>query len=46
MRAPDDRERALALTDQILAAAEQIGMTKLAGEALALTVRLQGILRA
>lgn len=43
--ADGDRERALALTSQALAA-EHIGMTKLAGEALALKVRLQSILRA
>jgi hypothetical protein len=43
---PDDQERALALLNQTMQAAEEIGMTLLARQALALKVRLQGILRA
>jgi hypothetical protein len=44
--APGDREKALGLVNQALSAAEEIGMTRLAGEALALKVRVQGILKA
>jgi hypothetical protein len=44
--APGDRERALELVDAALAEAEAMGMTWLAGRALALKVRLQGILQA
>jgi tetratricopeptide (TPR) repeat protein len=43
---PGDRERALALVGEALSAAEQMGMVRLAGLALALKVRLQGILKA
>jgi hypothetical protein len=43
---PGDRERSLALLDQALSAAEEIGMTRLSEQALALKVRLQGILMA
>jgi hypothetical protein len=41
-----DLERALALNDQALDAAEEMGMTWLAGKALALKARLQGMLGA
>lgn len=41
-----DQERALELVDQALAAAEEMGMVKLAEEALALKVQVQGILKA
>ena len=44
--APGDREQALELVNQALAAAESIGMTRLAQQALALKVRAQGILKA
>lgn len=43
---PGDQERALELVDQALAAAEEMGMVKLAEEALALKVQVQGILKA
>jgi tetratricopeptide (TPR) repeat protein len=41
-----DRERALELVDQTLETAEELGMTRLAEQALALKVEVQGILRA
>jgi tetratricopeptide (TPR) repeat protein len=41
-----DRERALALLDEALAAATDIGMVRLEQQALALKVQLQGILNA
>jgi tetratricopeptide (TPR) repeat protein len=44
--ARDDRELALGLVDEALAEAESMGMTWLAGRALALKVRLQGIVSA
>jgi tetratricopeptide (TPR) repeat protein len=44
--APGDHERALDLVNQALAGAEAMGMTKLAEQALALKVRVQGILNA
>jgi tetratricopeptide (TPR) repeat protein len=43
---PGDRERALELNAQALAAAEEMGLTMLAERAVALKVRLQGILKA
>jgi hypothetical protein len=43
---PGDRERALELVDQTLGTAEELGMTRLAEQALALKVEVQGILKA
>jgi hypothetical protein len=42
--APGDREHALTLLDEALVATEDMGMTSLEKQALALKVRLQGIL--
>ncbi|RIK35445.1 MAG: hypothetical protein DCC58_20475, partial [Chloroflexi bacterium] len=41
-----DEQRALVLVDQALATAESLGMTRLSEQALALKVRVQGILKA
>jgi tetratricopeptide (TPR) repeat protein len=43
---PGDRERALGLVGQALETAEALGMTRLAEQALALKVEVQGILKA
>ncbi len=43
---PGDQEHALELADEALAAAEEMGMARLAEQALALKVRVQGILKA
>ena len=43
---PGDRERALGLAGQALETAEALGMTRLAEQALALKVEVQGILKA
>jgi tetratricopeptide (TPR) repeat protein len=43
---PGNRERALALVDQALSAAEEMGMAPLSQRALELKVRVQGILKA
>jgi tetratricopeptide (TPR) repeat protein len=43
---PPDRERALTMVDQALAEAESMGMSRLSEQALALKVRVQGILKA
>jgi hypothetical protein len=41
-----DQERALELIGQALNTAEQLGMTRLTEQALALKVRVQGMLKA
>lgn len=43
---PGDRERALEMVGQVLKTAEDLGMTRLAEQALALKVEVQGILKA
>jgi tetratricopeptide (TPR) repeat protein len=43
---PGDREQALELVGRILETAEELGMTRLAEQALALKVEVQGILKA
>jgi eukaryotic-like serine/threonine-protein kinase len=43
---PEDRERALELIDQALAAAEDMGAIRIARRSLALKVQVQGILKA
>jgi tetratricopeptide (TPR) repeat protein len=43
---PEDHDRALALIDEALSTAEELGMTRLSEQALALKVQVQGILKA
>ena len=44
--ARDDREKALGLVDRSLSSTQELGMARLAEQALALKLRLQGILSA